>query len=170
MASLVAGLPGWAAALATLAAIAGLVLGGQYLARPIFRFIARAGLREVFTAAALAVVIGNALLISLVGLSPALGAFLAGVVLANSEFRHELESDIEPFKGLLLGLFFVTVGAGIDLHALAAEPLRIAALTLGLLAVKAAVLAVLAPASGCAAPTAGSSRSGWPRPASSASC
>ncbi len=138
--SLVAGLPGWAAALATLAAVAFLVIGGQYLARPLFRFIARARLREVFTAAALAVVIGNALLMSAVGLSPALGAFLAGVVLATSEFRHELESDIEPFKGLLLGLFFITVGAGIDFGALFAAPVTIVGLTLGLIAVKALVL------------------------------
>ncbi len=142
-ASLVAGLPGWAAALATLAAIAVVVLGGHYLSRPLFRFIARARLREVFTAAALAVVIGNALLMTAVGLSPALGAFLAGVVLANSEFRHELESDIEPFKGLLLGLFFVTVGAGIDFGTLLAAPFRIAGLTLGLIAAKAVVLAGL---------------------------
>ncbi|MFO1207830.1 MAG: monovalent cation:proton antiporter-2 (CPA2) family protein [Amaricoccus sp.] len=138
--SLVAGLPGWAAALATLGAVAVLVLGGQYLARPLFRFIARAGLREVFTAAALAVVIGCALLMTAVGLSPALGAFLAGVVLATSEFRHELESDIEPFKGLLLGLFFITVGAGIDFRALSAAPGLILAVTLGLILVKAAVL------------------------------
>ena len=117
-----------------------LILVGQYLVRPLFRFIARARLREVFTAAALAVVIGNALLMQAVGLSPALGAFLAGVVLATSEFRHELESDIEPFKGLLLGLFFITVGAGIDFRALFGAPATILGLTLGLIAVKAAVL------------------------------
>ena len=141
--SLVDGLPGWGAAAVTLGAIAALVLGGHYLARPLFRFIARARLREVFTAAALAIVIGNAALMTLVGLSPALGAFLAGVVLANSEFRHELEGDIEPFKGLLLGLFFVTVGAGIDVGALAAAPFGVLGLAVGLIAVKAAVLAGL---------------------------
>ena len=138
--SLVAGLPRWEAALATLAAVAVLVLVGQYLARPLFRFIARARLREVFTAAALAVVVGNALLMQAVGLSPALGAFLAGVVLATSEFRHELEGDIEPFKGLLLGLFFITVGAGIDFRALLGAPAAILGLTLGLIAAKALVL------------------------------
>lgn len=146
--SLVKDLPAWEAAIATLTAVAVVVLTGLYLSRPLFRFIARSGLREVFTAGALAVVIGNALLMTVVGLSPALGAFLAGVVLANSEFRHELESDIEPFKGLLLGLFFVTVGAGIDFATLAATPVRILGLTLGLVAAKAAVLAVLGTAFG----------------------
>ncbi|KEO91093.1 potassium transporter [Erythrobacter longus] len=108
------GLPTWASGLATLAAIAFVALAGNYLTRPLFRFIAMAGLRELFTATALLVVVGIALLMTVVGLSPALGTFLAGVVLANSEYRHELESDIEPFKGLLLGLFFITVGAGIN--------------------------------------------------------
>jgi CPA2 family monovalent cation:H+ antiporter-2 len=87
---------------------------GSRLTEPLFRFISAANLRELFTATALMLVIGIALLMSLVGLSPALGTFLAGVVLANSAYRHELESDIDPFKGLLLGLFFMTVGAGID--------------------------------------------------------
>ncbi|WP_338446104.1 cation:proton antiporter [Pelagerythrobacter marensis] len=114
------GLPVWLSGLTTLAAIGAVVFIGAYLTRPVFRFIAAAQLRELFTAAALAFVIGIALLMTLVGLSPALGTFLAGVVLANSEYRHELESDIEPFKGLLLGLFFITVGAGID-FALAIE-------------------------------------------------
>ena len=90
------------------------VVGGSQLTPVLFRFISLARLRELFTASALALVVGIALLMSLVGLSPALGTFLAGVVLANSEYRHELESDIEPFKGLLLGLFFMTVGAGIN--------------------------------------------------------
>lgn len=142
-ASLVEGLPAWGAALATLAAVAVLILGGHYLSRPLFRFIGRARLREVFTAAALAIVVGNALLMTLVGLSPALGAFLAGVVLANSEFRHELESDIEPLKGILLGLFFVTVGAGIDFNTLLAAPVAVVGLALGLMAVKALVLWIL---------------------------
>ena len=108
------GMPVWLSGLTTLAAVGAVVLIGAYLTRPVFRFIAAAHLRELFTAAALVFVIGIALLMTFVGLSPALGTFLAGVVLANSEYRHELESDIEPFKGLLLGLFFVTVGAGID--------------------------------------------------------
>lgn len=108
------GLPTWASGLITLGAIAFVAFAGNYLTRPMFRFIAMAGLRELFTASALLVVVGIALLMTAVGLSPALGTFLAGVVLANSEYRHELESDIEPFKGLLLGLFFITVGAGIN--------------------------------------------------------
>ncbi|RGP40579.1 Glutathione-regulated potassium-efflux system protein KefB [Altererythrobacter insulae] len=112
--SLVAGLPAWLNGLVTLGSVGLVVLIGAYLTRPIFRFIAMAGLRELFTATALLFVVGIALLMLLVGLSPALGAFIAGVVLANSEYRHELEADINPFKGLLLGLFFITVGAGID--------------------------------------------------------
>ena len=142
--SLVAGLNAWQTTLVTLGCIAAVVLGGIYLTRPIFRFIAGAGLRELFTAAALMMVIGIALLMTVVGLSPALGTFLAGVVLANSEYRHELESDIEPFKGLLLGLFFMTVGAGINFALLSENFALILGLTLGLIAVKAAVLYVLA--------------------------
>src|SRR5205085_246338 len=102
-------------AVAALAAVAAVVVGGRYLTRPIFRSIARAGLRESFTASALLIVVGAAIAMQLVGLSAALGAFLAGVVLADSEFRREVETDIEPFRGLLLGLFFVTVGAGLNL-------------------------------------------------------
>ncbi|KAB0454042.1 potassium transporter, partial [Vibrio kanaloae] len=116
--SLVAGLPGWAYGLVITASIAIVVVGGHFLSRPLFRFVASSGLREIFTATALMLVIGIAALMSLVGLSPALGTFLAGVVLANSEFRHELESNIDPFKGLLLGLFFITVGAGINFDVL----------------------------------------------------
>ena len=142
--SLVAGLAGWQVALVNVAAIAAVVLGGSYLTRPVFRFISGAGLRELFTATALMMVVGIALLMSLVGLSPALGTFLAGVVLANSEYRHELESDIDPFKGLLLGLFFMTVGAGIDFGLLGANLVLILALTLGLMALKAGVLLGLA--------------------------
>lgn len=112
--SLVAGLPGWLAGLVTLGSVAFVAFLGTYLSRPVFRLIASSGLRELFTATALMFVVGIALLMLLVGLSPALGAFIAGVVLANSEYRHELEADINPFKGLLLGLFFITVGAGID--------------------------------------------------------
>ena len=103
--SLVDGLNGWQTALVTLAAIASVIFGGNFLTRPAFRFIAVAGLRELFVATALSLVVGIALLMSLVGLSPALGTFIAGVVLANSEYRHELESDIDPFRGLLLGVF-----------------------------------------------------------------
>ncbi|MEM9970760.1 MAG: cation:proton antiporter [Pseudomonadota bacterium] len=141
--SLVDGLPGWQAALVTLAAIASVVLGGNYLTRPLFRFIAVAGLRELFVAAALMLVVGIALLMSLVGLSPALGTFIAGVVLANSEYRHELESDIDPFRGLLLGLFFMTVGAGINFALLGENLPLVLSLTIGLLALKGAVLYIL---------------------------
>ena len=141
--SLVEGLNGWQTALVTLAAIASVVVGGSTLTRPIFRFIAVAQLRELFTAAALLLVIGIALLMSLVGLSPALGTFLAGVVLANSEYRHELESDIDPFRGLLLGLFFMTVGARFDFGLFASMPLTIVGLTLGLLLLKGGVLYLL---------------------------
>ncbi|WP_375282097.1 cation:proton antiporter [Pseudooctadecabacter sp.] len=141
--NLVAGLPGWQAALVTISAIGAVVLGGAYLTRPLFRFIAMAGLRELFVAAALMFVIGIALLMILVGLSPALGTFLAGVVLANSEYKHELESDIDPFRGLLLGLFFMTVGAAIDFNLLFGEFGTIIGLTVGLIALKAAVLLVL---------------------------
>ena len=138
--SLVADLSGWAYALAVLGAVAAVVLGGHFLSRPLFRFIASSGLREIFTAAALLLVVGIALLMTLVDLSPALGAFLAGVVLAESEFRHELESDIEPFKGLLLGLFFITVGAGIDFGLLVSHLGIVVALTLGVILVKGALL------------------------------
>ncbi len=141
--SLVAGLAGWQVGIVTIGAIAAVVLIGGRLVGPLFRFIAGANLRELFVAAALMIVIGIALLMSLVGLSPALGTFLAGVVLANSEYRHELESDINPFKGLLLGLFFITVGAGINFGLLMDNVANIVALTVGLMALKAAVLLVL---------------------------
>ena len=139
-ASLVSGLPGWAYAVVVLAVIAMVVLGGHYLSRPLFRFIAHSRLREAFTASALLIVIGIALLMTLVDLSPALGTFLAGVVLADSEFKHELESDIEPFKGILLGLFFITVGAGIDFHILNQSFVLIMGLTLAVMLTKGAVL------------------------------
>jgi CPA2 family monovalent cation:H+ antiporter-2 len=143
-ARLLDGLPGWQVTIITIAAVAFVVVAGHYLSRPIFRIIAASKLREIFTAAALLLVIAIALLMTLVGLSPALGTFLAGVVLANSEFRHELESDIEPFKGLLLGLFFITVGASINFELLWANLGLVVALTVGLMAVKVAVLLVLA--------------------------
>ncbi|WP_394252237.1 monovalent cation:proton antiporter-2 (CPA2) family protein [Vibrio profundi] len=142
--SLVAGLPGWAYGLVITASIAIVVVGGHFLSRPLFRFVASSGLREIFTATALMLVIGIAALMSLVGLSPALGTFLAGVVLANSEFRHELESNIDPFKGLLLGLFFITVGAGIDFGILLDDFALIIGLTVGVMLLKAIVLFSLA--------------------------
>jgi monovalent cation:H+ antiporter-2, CPA2 family len=139
----VSGLPGWGQALVVLGAVAGIVLVGLFVARHIFRFIARARLPEVFTAAALLLVIGVALLMTQIGLSPALGTFVAGVVLANNEYRHELESDIEPFKGLLLGVFFIAVGASIDFQLIKSRPNDIAALVGALLAVKFVILFIL---------------------------
>ncbi len=142
--SLIEGLEAWQIALVNLGAIAAVVLAGHFLSRPLFRFIAGAELREVFTAAALLLVVAIAFLMTLVGLSPALGTFLAGVVLANSEFRHELESDIEPFKGLLLGLFFITVGAGINFGLLSEQWPVVLGLTAGLMIGKAVILYGLA--------------------------
>jgi len=142
--SLVAGLPAGLHALVVVGSVGAVIVGGHFLSRPLFRAIAETGLREAFTAAALMLVIGIAVLMNLVGLSPALGTFLAGVVLANSEFRHELESDIEPFKGLLLGLFFITVGAGVRFPVLADNLLLIIGLTVGVIAAKGALLFLLA--------------------------
>ena len=138
--TLVGSLPGWAQTLAVLAAVASIVVGGKYLIRPVFRFIAQSRLLEIFTAAALLLVIGTAVLMTQVGLSPALGTFLAGVVLANSEYRHELISDIEPFKGLLLGLFFISVGASINFNLILESPLLIAGLVIMLMVIKGLVL------------------------------
>jgi len=141
--SLVDRVSGWQRALLTVGAIAFVVVVGNYLTRPIFRFIAVARLRELFTATALLLVIAIALLMVVVGLSPALGTFLAGVVLANSEYRHELESNIDPFKGLLLGVFFITVGAVIQFDLLFDNLGTFLGLTFGLIALKATVLYVL---------------------------
>lgn len=138
--SLVEGLNGWQTTLVTLGAVVFVLLAGNYLTRPLFRYISMARLRELFTATALLIVIGIALLMALVGVSAALGTFLAGVVLANSEYRHELEADIEPFKGLLLGLFFITVGAGINFSLLFENLLLVLVLTLGLIALKGSIL------------------------------
>ncbi|WP_225030486.1 cation:proton antiporter domain-containing protein [Xinfangfangia pollutisoli] len=137
-------LPDWAATLLTLATVAGIVVAGHFLSRPLFRFVHASRLPEMSTFVSLLIVIGIAFLMTLVGLSPALGTFVAGVVLANSEFRHQIEADIRPFKGLLLGLFFMTVGIGIDLHAFARAPFTVIGLTLVLMLVKAAVLFGLA--------------------------
>ncbi|GAB5413777.1 MAG: monovalent cation:proton antiporter-2 (CPA2) family protein [Congregibacter sp.] len=142
--SLVAGLSGWVYALVVVAAIAVVVVAGRVLSRPLFTAVAATGLREAFTATALMLVIGIALLMSLVGLSPALGTFLAGVVLANSEFRHELETDVEPFKGLLLGLFFITVGAGVQFAMLIDNLFLVSILTAGVITLKASILFVIA--------------------------
>ncbi|MEZ0387153.1 MAG: monovalent cation:proton antiporter-2 (CPA2) family protein, partial [Verrucomicrobium sp.] len=135
---------GWHQALLTVGAVALIVGGGRFLIGPIFRFVAATKLREIFTATALLLVIGIALLMQSVGLSPALGTFLAGVVLAESEFRHELESDIEPFKGLLLGVFFIAVGAGVDFGLVVQSPVQIAAGVGALIGIKMVVLFALA--------------------------
>ena len=131
------GLHGWLHAVAVLAAVAAIVAGGRYLTGPVFRFIAAARLREIFTATALLLVIAVTALMQLVGVSPALGAFLAGVMLAENEFRRELEADIEPFRGILLGLFFITVGASLDFGLVARHPFLVIGLTVGLMAIKA---------------------------------
>jgi monovalent cation:proton antiporter-2 (CPA2) family protein len=130
----------WVSALLVVGSVAAVVLAGRTVVRPLFKFLARVKLRESFTAAALLLVVGIALLMQQVGLSPALGTFLAGVVLADSEYRHELESDIEPFKGLLLGLFFISVGAQIDFSLIATEPASIAGIVAGSMVIKFAVL------------------------------
>jgi glutathione-regulated potassium-efflux system protein KefB len=133
----------WLAVAKAVGAIAALVLGGRLLLRHLFGFIARTAMPEVFTATSLLVVLGSAWLMQAAGLSAGLGAFLAGVLLAESEFRHELESQIQPFEGLLLGLFFMAVGMSLDLQRVAAEP-QLIALGVGvLLVVKFAVLFAL---------------------------
>ena len=134
------GIPIWGKTLVVIGAVAAIIIAGRYLLGPLFRFIAKTRLREIFTATALLLVIGITLLMTLVGLSPALGTFLAGVVLAGSEYRHELEGDIEPFKGLLLGLFFIAVGASIDFGLIADQPLTIGGIVVGLIGIKLVIL------------------------------
>jgi len=133
----------WLALLEALAVIVLIVVGGRFILLPVMRLIAATGLREVFTAFSLLLVIATGLLVQAVGMSMALGAFLAGVLLAESEYRHALESDIEPFKGLLLGLFFIAVGMSIDFGILLRDPLLIVGLSLGLVALKAVILLLL---------------------------
>lgn len=135
----------WLAALKAVAVIGTVVVGGRYLVRPALRMIARTDMREMFTAFALMLVVGIALMMDAVGLSMALGTFLAGVLLADSEYRHALEADIEPFKGLLLGLFFMAVGMSIDFGVLAQAPWQVLGLVAAFVAIKVAVLALLAP-------------------------
>src|SRR6056297_3945040 len=141
--SLVADLPAWGVTAVTIGAVAAVILFGAFATRPLFRFVHQARLRELYTAFALLIVVGIAVLMGLVGLSPALGAFLGGVVLANSEFRHELESDIEPFKGLLLGLFFITVGAGINFSILFSQFFTVVGLALAVIVIKGGILYML---------------------------
>lgn len=142
--NLIAHLPGWQKTSIIMLAVITIILAGRFLTRPLFRFIADSKLRELFTATALMLVIGIALLMTTVGLSPALGAFTAGVVMADSEYRHELEANIDPFKALLLGLFFISVGASIDFQLLGERPLVILEIVLGLVAIKFIILLILA--------------------------
>jgi len=130
------------------AVLGGLVLAGRFVLRPVLRIVAATKVREAFTAAALLVVVGTSLLVSAVGLSMALGAFFAGLLLADSEFRHELEADIEPFKGLLLGLFFISVGMTANIGMLAERPMSIVLLVIGLIAAKFALLWAVAKITG----------------------
>ena len=131
-------------AIKIIAVIAGIIVGGRLALRPLLRWIARSNTPEIFTAASLLLVVGIAALMQIVGLSMALGAFLAGVLLAESEYRRELETNIEPFKGLLLGLFFIAVGMGVDLAVLREAPLKMAAVVLGFLAIKGIVIFTIA--------------------------
>ena len=137
------GQPQWLRAVSVLGVVAGIVLAGRFLTRPVFRYIAKTRSGEIFIATALLLIVVIELAMGAVGLSPALGTFLAGVVMADSEFRHELEVSIEPFKGLLLGLFFISVGASIDLNMMLQEPFMIVGLVLGLMALKFFILLVL---------------------------
>jgi monovalent cation:proton antiporter-2 (CPA2) family protein len=148
--SLIANLPAWAQALAVFGAVAGIILAGRYLMRPLFRMVAATHIREIFVAFALLIVVGITLLMQQVGLSAALGTFLAGVVLAESEYRHELEMDLDPFKGLLLAVFFISVGAGIDFGLIAGQPMMLAGLVAGFVAIKLIVQLVLAKTYGMA--------------------
>lgn len=141
--SVVSAFPAWQQAIIVLLSVAIVVVTGKYLLRPVFRLMARTGMREMFTATALLLVVGIAVLMTSVGLSPALGAFVAGVVLANSEYRHELESSIDPFKGLLLGLFFISVGSSIDFQLIVSKPFLIIGLVVGLMSFKMVILFVL---------------------------
>jgi monovalent cation:H+ antiporter-2, CPA2 family len=133
-------LPHWVQPFVTLGSVLAIVLAGRFLIPRGFNILAKTGLRELLTAAALLLIVGVALLMIQVGLSPALGAFVAGVVLAGSHYRHELESNLEPFKGLLLGLFFLAVGASLDFSVIASRPWLIGMLVAGLICLKAAVI------------------------------
>lgn len=138
--TLIENLPEWSQPIIVLLAVSAVVLVGKYLLRPIFHMMAKTGMREMFTATALLLVVGITVLMTSVGLSPALGAFLAGVVLANSEYRHQLEIAIDPFKGLLLGLFFIAVGSSIDFQLLISKPWIILGLVITLMLIKTIVL------------------------------
>lgn len=137
------GPPGWLLTLYTLLAIAGLIAAGRFLIRPLFRLIGNLGEREMFVAAALFTVIASAALMEALGLSTALGAFIAGVMLADSPYRHELETDVEPFRSILLGLFFLSVGMMLNLQVIADRPFFVIGMALILIVVKAAVIFII---------------------------
>ena len=145
-----AGPPGWLLAIYTLAAIVGLVLTGRFLLRPLFRLIGNLGEREMFIVAALFTIIASAAVMELLGLSTALGAFIAGVMLADTPYRHEIEADIDPFRSILLGLFFLAVGMMVDLGVVAERPFFVISMAIALIAVKAAIIMGLAHAFGMA--------------------
>lgn len=138
------GPPGWQLGLWTVVAIAGLIAAGRFLIRPLFRLIGNLGEREMFVAAALFTVIASAAVMEWLGLSTALGAFVAGVMLADSPYRHELEADVEPFRSILLGLFFLSVGMMLNLHTIAERPLFVLGMALMLIAVKAGIITLIA--------------------------
>jgi CPA2 family monovalent cation:H+ antiporter-2/glutathione-regulated potassium-efflux system protein KefB len=144
----VGGTPGWLLALFTLVAIIGLIAAGRFVIRPLFGLIGNLGEREMFVVAGLFTVIAAAAVMEFIGVSPALGAFVAGVMLADSPYRHEIEADVEPFRSILLGLFFLSVGMMLDLGAIAERPLFVAGMALALIAVKSAVLIAIALAFG----------------------
>ena len=139
-----AGPPGWLMALETVGAIVVLVLAGRFLLRPLFRLIGHLNEREMFVFAALFTVIASAAVMQALGLSTALGAFIAGVMLADTPYRHELEADVDPFRSVLLGLFFLSIGMGLDLRAIAERPLFVLALTIALIATKTLVMSLIA--------------------------
>ncbi|WP_374942264.1 cation:proton antiporter [Sphingomonas sp.] len=132
--------PGWLLAVETVLAVVGLVLAGRFVLRPLFRLIGNLGEREMFVFAGLFTVVASAAVMEALGLSTALGAFVAGVMLADSPYRHELEADVEPFRSILLGLFFLAVGMILDLHAIAERPFFVAGMAAALIAVKAAIV------------------------------
>ncbi|MBR0552013.1 cation:proton antiporter [Stakelama marina] len=134
------GPPGWLLALYTVLAVTGLVLAGRFVLRPLFRLIGVLGEREMFVFAGLFTVIASAAIMDMLGLSTALGAFVAGVMLADSPYRHELEADVEPFRSILLGLFFVAIGMMLDLHAIAERPFFVIGLAIALIATKAVMI------------------------------
>ncbi len=135
--------PGWLLGIYTVLAVAGLVLAGRFLIRPLFRLIGNLGEREMFVFAALFTVIAAATVMQMLGLSTALGAFVAGVMLADSPYRHELEADVDPFRSILLGLFFLAVGMKLDLHAIAERPLFVLGIATALIVTKASVVTVI---------------------------